>query len=191
MLERISANWWLLALRGIVGILFGVVAFLLPGATYFVLVAFFAAYMFVAGIFALISAFHFNERGGPLALLILEGVAGIAIGVVTFFWPGLTAIALLYTIGAWSIFAGILQLALAFRVRQELPDEILLVLAGIASIVFGVLIAVAPLLGLLLYMWILGVYAVVFGILLLVLAVRVRGLGTSSAAKTTVGGSAV
>ncbi|HTV73710.1 MAG TPA: HdeD family acid-resistance protein [Candidatus Acidoferrales bacterium] len=188
MLERLSRNWWLLGLRGLVSILLGIVAFLWPGVTFFVLIAFFAAYMFVAGIFTLVAAFHFNDQPTPWPVLVIEGIAGLAIGIITFFWPGITALAAIYTIAVWAVITGILQLVMAVRVRRELPDEILLILAGIASIIFGAVCAAAPLLGLLVYMWILGTYAIIFGILLLVFAVRVRGAG-STATKSPLGGT--
>jgi uncharacterized membrane protein HdeD (DUF308 family) len=180
MLQRLSRHWWLLGLRGLASVLLGIVAFLWPGATFFVLIAFFAAYMFVAGLFTLVSAFHFRDQGTPWPVLLLEGIAGLAIGIITFFWPGITALAAIFTIAAWAVITGVLQLVLAVHVRRELPDEILLILAGIVSVIFGAVCAAAPLLGLLIYMWIFGTYAIVFGILMLVFAVRVRGAATHS-----------
>jgi len=175
----VARHWWLVALRGVVSILFGVAAFLWPGITLVVLVAFFGAYMFVDGILALVSALRFRHEGERWVMLVLEGVIGVAIGVVTFLWPGITALAWLYTIAAWAIVTGILEIVVAARLRSILVGWVLLALAGIASIALGVALAAMPLAGLVAWVWLVGAYAIVFGILLVALAFRLRSIASS------------
>ena len=107
-------------------------------------------------------------------LLLLEGLVGIGIGLLTFFAPGITALALLFYIAIWAIATGILEIAAAIRLRKEIDNEWLLLLAGLASVVFGVLLAMQPAAGALALLWLIGSYAIVFGVLLLVLAFKIR-----------------
>jgi len=176
MIAQVARYWWLIALRGVVGILFGIVAIAWPGITLAVLILFFGAYMFVDGVFALISAIRFRHERERWMMLLLEAVLGIAIGAVTFLWPGITALAWVFTIAAWAIVTGVLELIAAFRLRGALGTEILLGLSGIVSIVFGIAMAALPLIGLVVWVLLIGVYAIAFGILLLIAGFRVRGL---------------
>jgi uncharacterized membrane protein HdeD (DUF308 family) len=175
LLETLSRNWWLLLLRGIAGIGFGVLAFLWPGITLLVLVFLFGAYALVDGALAVAAAFA--RRGGraPTGWLVLIGVLGIAVGVATFFWPGITAIALLAMIAAWSILHGVFEIAGAIRLRREIEGEWLLILSGVLSVAFGALLLIFPGAGALAVVWLIGAYAVVFGVLLVVLSLRLRG----------------
>jgi uncharacterized membrane protein HdeD (DUF308 family) len=184
MTEQLSREWWLLALRGLIGIAFGVVAFLWTGITLLALVALFGAYMFVDGVFALVQAFRFRHERERWPMLLLEAVLGIAIGVLTFFWPGITALAWLYTIAAWAVVSGILEIVLAIRLRREIKNEWLLALTGVASIALGIVLALMPLAGLLAWVWVIGSYAIVFGVLLIALAFRLRKAGASTASPT-------
>jgi uncharacterized membrane protein HdeD (DUF308 family) len=184
MIANISRYWWLVALRGVLGIAFGICAFVWPGITLVVLVAFLGAYLFVDGVVALWQAIRFRHERERWPMLLLEGVLGIAVGVVTFFWPGITAIAWVYTIAAWAIVTGILEIVLAIRLRREIEGEWLVILSGILSIAFGVLMAALPLAGLLVWVWLTGGYAIVFGVLMIALAVRLRKLGSSTATPT-------
>lgn len=109
-------------------------------------------------------------------MMILAGLAGLLAGVLTFLWPGITALVLLYVIAGWSIVTGVLEVAAAIRLRKEIEDEWLLGLAGIASIIFGILLMILPGPGALALVWLIGSYALFYGVLLLVLAFRVRGL---------------
>lgn len=173
MCEVLAQNWWAVLARGVLGLLFGVIAFLSPGATILSLVILFAAYMLVDGVFAIVAAVRAaraNERWG---LLVLEGVADIAIGVLGFLWPGLTAVAFVVMLAAWALVTGVLMVAAGFRL--SIPHgRWLLVLSGVVSIVFGVLLAMAPILGAVVLTWWLGAYAVVFGVMLIALAFRLR-----------------
>jgi uncharacterized membrane protein HdeD (DUF308 family) len=181
VLPLLSRNWWALALRGLAAVLFGILAFAWPGITLFVLVVFFGAYMLVDGIFAIVAAVRAAGDGARWWLMLLEGILGVAVGLVAFFWPGLTALALLYLIAAWAIVTGIMEIAAAIRLRREVVGEWALILGGALSVLFGALLVVIPArAGLLSLTWLIGAYAVVFGVLQVVLAFRVRSAPSSA-----------
>ena len=162
-------------MRGLAAIVFGVLAFVWPDITLFALVLLFGAYMLVDGIFAIVAAVRAAGREARWWLLLIEGVLGVLAGLVAAFWPGLTALALLYFIAAWAIVSGILEVIGAIRLRQEIEGEWALGLSGALSVLFGILLVVIPApAGLLSLVWLIGAYALVFGVLLLVLAFRVR-----------------
>lgn len=175
-MELLARNWWALALRGVVAILFGLAAFVWPGLTLAVLVALFGAYALVDGIFALAAAVRAVQQHNRWWPLLLVGVAGIAAGVLTFFYPGITAVALLVIIAAWAIVTGIFELITAIELRRHISGEWLLGLSGIASILFGILLIAQPGAGALALVWLIGIYAIVFGLLELGLAFRLRSM---------------
>ena len=176
VLPVLSRNWWLVALRGLAAIVFGVLAFVWPAITLWALVLLFGAYMLVDGIFAIVAAVRAAGREARWWLLLIEGVLGVLAGLVAAFWPCLTALALLYFIAAWAIVSGILEIAGAIRLRREIEGEWALGLSGALSLLFGVLLVVIPApAGLLSLVWLIGAYALAFGVLLLVLAFRLRG----------------
>jgi uncharacterized membrane protein HdeD (DUF308 family) len=174
ILPVLSRNWWALALRGLAAIVFGLLAFILPGITLTALILLFGAYMLVDGVFAIVAAVRAEERDTRWWLLLAEGVLGVLAGIVAFAWPGLTALALLYLVAAWSIITGILQIVGAIRLRREIEGEWALILGGVLSVIFGVLLAVLPGPGILALLWLIGAYALVSGVLLIILAFRVR-----------------
>lgn len=176
MLSMLSRNWWLLALRGLAAVLFGLLALILPGITLLVLVTLFGIYALFDGVMSISGAIRHRDRPRWWALL-LEGVAGIAAGILAFVWPGMTAVVLLYLIAAWAVVTGVLEIVAALKLRAEIDNEWALGLAGLASIVFGVLLFVWPGAGLLSLVWLIGLYALLFGLLLIALAFRVRGRG--------------
>lgn len=165
-------TWWGLALRGLLSILFGIAVFVWPMASLLALVTLFGAFALVDGVLALINAFRVRTTHPRWWVMLLEGLVGIAVGVLTFIWPGLTAVALLYMIAAWAIVTGVLEIVTAIRFAETIDNEWLLALAGLASIVLGVLLAINPGAGITAVLWMIGAYAIVFGILLLVAAVR-------------------
>jgi uncharacterized membrane protein HdeD (DUF308 family) len=175
VLPTLARNWWALALRGLAAILFGILAFAWPGITLFVLILFFGAYMLVDGIFSIVAAVRAAGEEERWWLLLIQGILGVLAGLVAFFWPGLTALALLYFIAAWAIVTGILEIVAAIRLRREIEGEWALGLSGALSVIFGVLLIVLPApAGLLSLVWLVGAYAVATGVLLLILAFRVR-----------------
>jgi uncharacterized membrane protein HdeD (DUF308 family) len=162
-----------LVIRGIVALLFGIVALALPAAAFWALVVAFGVYAFVDGVSALISALARRNRDGR-GWLAVEGIAGIAAGIFTAVSPASTAVALIALVSAWALVTGILKIVLAIKLRREIPDEWLLILSGVASIVLAVLILAAPLPATLGLIWALGIYALVMGVLLIALSARLR-----------------
>jgi uncharacterized membrane protein HdeD (DUF308 family) len=177
MLHTLARNWWAIALRGLCAILFGLAAFAWPGITLAALVLVYGAYALADGVLA-VAWSVFGRRPGrfPWGVL-LAGLVSIAVGVLTFVWPVLTAIALLYLIAAWAVVRGIFEIVAAVHLRKELKNEWLLVLSGLASIALGVLLALFPGAGALAVLWWIGAFAIVFGVLELILAFRLRGVG--------------
>jgi uncharacterized membrane protein HdeD (DUF308 family) len=165
----LADRWWAIGLRGVAGILLGIAAFAWPGITLFVLVILFGAYALVDGVFALVAG-----ALGRSWLLILEGVLGVVAGIIALVWPGITAIALLFVVAAWALLTGVAELAAAIRLRRLIRNEWLLVIGGVASVVFGILLVVNPRAGLLALVWLVGAYALVFGVILVGLAYRLR-----------------
>jgi uncharacterized membrane protein HdeD (DUF308 family) len=170
----LAGNWWALLVRGLAAVLFGLAALFWPGLTLLVLITFFGAYALVDGIFALVAGLRGSEARRRW-LLLAEGVLGVLAGLITFFWPGITALVLLYIIAFWAIFTGILEVMIAISLRREIENEWLMALSGVLSILFGLALAVLPGVGLLSLVWLMGIYALVFGIALVVLGFRVRG----------------
>lgn len=181
-LHMLAKNWWLVLLRGIVSILFGLVAFAWPGLTLFTLVLFYGAFALVDGIIALASAFTGGAKPVPTWWLVLVGIAGIAAGIITFLWPGLTAIVLVIFIGAWALVHGIFEIIGAIKLRKEIDNEWMLILAGVISVVFGLLVLFAPGAGALGLIWAIAAYSIVFGVLLIGLSFRLRKHNTAHAA---------
>ena len=175
MLKEITRDWWILALRGAFAVLFGALAFAWPGMTLAALVLTFGAYAVVDGVLALYHAVAGDA--GSRWVLALEGVIGVLAGVATFFYPGMTALALLYVVAAWAILSGVLEIAAAIELRKAIDGEWLMALGGLASVVFGVLLAVQPDAGLLTVAWLIGAYAVAFGAAMIALAFKVRSIG--------------
>jgi uncharacterized membrane protein HdeD (DUF308 family) len=175
--QDLSDHWWVLLVRGILGVLFAILAFAWPGATLLALVYVWGAYAILDGAFALYGAYQAGSQGQRWWPYLLEGLLGIAAGIVAFGWPGITALALLYLIAAWAILTGVVEIVAAIELRKLIEGEWLLGLSGVLSIIFGIVLAMQPQAGAVAVVWILGAYALLFGITLIVLAFRVRGLG--------------
>jgi uncharacterized membrane protein HdeD (DUF308 family) len=185
MLDALARNWWVVALRGALAVLFGILALIWPAITIGALVLLFGAYALVDGVFALGTALFGGHRAeGRRPALILEGIVGIAAGIVTFVWPHVTTLALLWVIAAWALVTGVLEIVTAIRLRRELHGEWLLVLSGALSVVFGIVLLVRPGAGALALIWVIGAYAIIFGLMLLVLAFRLRRSASGRAAGT-------
>ena len=177
MLRTITHYWWMILMRGILAILFGIAAFIWPGLTIEALVLLFGAYALVDGIFAVIVGIQQYGENERWWIVLLEGIAGIVLGVLTWFWPGTTATVLLAFIAAWAIVTGVLEIAAAVWLRKVIQGEWTLVLAGAASVLFGVLLILQPAAGALAIIWLIGAYAIVFGVLFSILAFELRRLG--------------
>lgn len=178
MSVQLARNWWALVLRGIAAILFGVVAILLPGITLELLVLIFGAYALADGVLAVIGALNHRQMHDRWWLLLLEGAVGILVGILAVINPGMTALALLYFVAAWGIVTGALEIIAAFRLRREIEGEWLLGIGGALSILFGILVALFPGLGALAVIWLVAIYAILFGALLITLGLRVQGWGS-------------
>jgi uncharacterized membrane protein HdeD (DUF308 family) len=171
--EVLAERWWVVGLRGIFGIIFGLICLLVPAAAILGLVLLFSAYMLVDGGLAIYSAIKAAQNGDRWGLLILEGIVDIAAGVVAFLWPAITAVAFVLLIAVWALVSGALMLVAAFRLNID-HGRWWLALGGIASIIFGVVLIIAPVVGAVVLTWWLGAYALVFGVLLLVLAFQLH-----------------
>lgn len=168
--RAMASNWWLLALRGALAIIFGILTLVEPIAALTAIVFVFGVWAFIDGI----NALAVSITGWRSWQLLLGGLVGIAVGLFTFFRPGITAVGLYAAVAAWAIARGILEIAVAIELRKEIEGELWLVLAGIASIVFGVLMILLPVAGVLAIAWLIGVYALLFGCLMVALSLRVR-----------------
>jgi uncharacterized membrane protein HdeD (DUF308 family) len=174
VLHLLARNWWLLLLRGIVAILFGLLAFTWPGLTLLSLILLYGAYAGADGILALVAA----VRGGTVGSrwwLVLVGLLSLGAAVATFLYPGLTALVLLTFIGFWAIARGVFEIIGAIQLRKEIENEWLLVLSGLMSVVFGALVLARPGAGALALVWIIAAYAIALGVLLIGFAFRLRG----------------
>jgi uncharacterized membrane protein HdeD (DUF308 family) len=185
-MDTLSRNWGWVVLRGVLAILFGAVALTLPGIALATLVLVYGAYALVDGVCTIAWAIA-NRKGEPRwVALILGGFAGIAVGILTFLFPAMTAFTLLMLIAAWSIVAGVAQIVASFRLRKEITGEWLLGLAGLMGVGFGAVLIVAPGAGALaLVLWI-GAYAVAWGAVLIALGLRLRSWGHAHAALASV-----
>jgi uncharacterized membrane protein HdeD (DUF308 family) len=177
MAEILARYWWVVLIRGLAAIAFGVLAFVWPGITIASLVLVFGAFALVDGIFSLLAAFQGRKVDEEWWLGALRGVLGIGIGVLTFRNPALTALVLVLYIAAWALASGILEIATAIRLRKVIEGEWLLALAGIASILFAGLVLWAPGAGALAMLWWIAAWAIVMGALLVIESFQLRGLG--------------
>jgi uncharacterized membrane protein HdeD (DUF308 family) len=174
MLHALAKAWWLVLLRGIAGILFGILAFVWPGLTLVTLIMLYGAYALVDGVFALVAAFTGAAKPAPTWWLVVVGLLGILAGIVTFLWPGVTALVLVFFIGGWAIAHGIFEIIGAIQLRKEIDNEWWLILAGALSVIFGVMVLIAPGTGALALIWVIGAYSIVFGAMLVGLSLRLR-----------------
>jgi uncharacterized membrane protein HdeD (DUF308 family) len=172
--SRLAQNWWVMAVRGVCALLFGIIAVIHPFDAFTVLVIFYGAYMLVDGIFALGSVLVGGVHLAHWWALLIEGLCGIGIGIITFVAPGVTEFVLVILIGWWALLTGILEIVAAFRLRRHIAGEIWLALSGVISVVFGVLVLIRPSIGELLVATLIGFYAILFGGTLLALAFRLR-----------------
>ena len=181
MYDVLVGKWWVFLVRGIIAILFGLVALFYPGITLSALVLLFGAYALVDGVFALVAALGAGRDGWWWYLL--EGIVGIAAGILTFLYPGITGIALVYIIAFWAILTGVFEIIAGF----ELPfsRDWLWALAGVLSVIFGVLVLISPGSGALAIVWVIGIYALLFGVAAIAFAIRLRRTAPAAGTPST------
>jgi len=174
VLHELTKRWWLLLLRGVAAIAFGILAFIWPGVTLFTLVILYGAFALIDGILALAAAFTGRSETIPRWWLVLTGILGITAGLIALLWPGITALGLIVCIGLWAIFRGVMEIIAAVELREEIEGEWLLILAGALSVLFGLGVLIYPGTGALALVWLIAIYAVAIGIVMVALALRLR-----------------
>ena len=185
VLDQLSKNWGWIALRGAAAVIFGVLAFAWPGVTLVVLTLLFGAYALTDGVCALVAAYRRREGRKPVWPLVLIGVLGVSAGIMTFVWPEMSALALLMFIAVWAVFVGVFQIAAAIRLRKEIDNEWMLGLSGALSLLFGLLMIVSPGAGAVAVAWMIGIYAIIFGVLLIALGFRLKKVAGRMVPKVT------
>src|SRR6266513_6342643 len=178
MVEALKRHWWVLVMRGICGIVFGVIALAYPGLALATLVLLFGAWVLIHGIFRIVGATAGRAADPDWGFHLIIGILGVAIGLLTFRAPGITALALIIYIAAWALMIGATEIALAIKLRREMKGEWFLILMGLLSIAFAVILLWNPLPGALALVWLIGSYAIAFGILAVILGFRLRSLPT-------------
>ncbi|MGQ0633802.1 MAG: HdeD family acid-resistance protein [Planctomycetaceae bacterium] len=176
MLQAAARNWWVLLLRGICAILFGIMAFAWPGMTFLVLVIMYGAYALVDGVASIALGLSGRGEGQPWLTMVLVGILGILVGLIAFFRPGIAGGAMLLFIAIAAIAHGILEIIAAIRLRKVLENEWLLILAGASLVLFGILILMRPDAGAVTIAWLIGTASVAFGVLCVALSLRLRSL---------------
>jgi uncharacterized membrane protein HdeD (DUF308 family) len=178
LLETLKRHWWVPVIRGVAAIIFGILAFVYPGLTVAILVIFFGAWILVDGIFRVIGAIGGRATDPEWGWHLVIGLLGIMIGFLTFHWPGMTALALVIYIAAWALMIGATEIAVAIKLRREIKGEWFLILMGLLSILFAFMLLWNPIPGALALVWLIGAYAIAFGILGVIFGFRLRGLAT-------------
>lgn len=169
-----ARNWWTIALRGLIAVLFGIAVFAWPGISLVVLVNLFGLFALIGGFLFFIAGIKQRRTDEPWWLLLIEGILSIALGIMVFIWPGISGLFLVYFIAAWAIMSGIFELVSAIQLRRQIYNEWLLAAAGIVSLLFGLFIVIWPVAGALAILWVIGAYALIFGVIMLTLAFRLR-----------------
>jgi uncharacterized membrane protein HdeD (DUF308 family) len=173
LLPLLCKNWWVLLLRGFCGVMFGLLALVWPGLTLVTLIFVYGAFAGADGITAILAAI----RGGTIAprwWLVLVGLFALAASAMAFFMPGVTALILLYIIGGWAVARGIFEIVGAIQLRKVLANELALILSGLLSVAFGILVFVHPGAGALSLVWLIGAYAMAAGLLCIALSLRLK-----------------
>jgi len=170
----LADTWWLVALRGVAAVIFGILAFVWPKITLLTLIWLYGVYAIINGVLALVQAFTGPKEGRRTGALVFHGIVSLLAGIIAILVPGITALALLLLIAAWAIVGGIFEIVTAVRLRKVISHEWLMIVAGVISVLFGVLLILQPAVGALAMIWWIGGFAILFGILLVSLAFRLR-----------------
>ena len=169
-----SEYWWLFLLRGIFGVILGLLALFMPGVTFTTLIIFLGAYLLIDGIFSIVAAINARKTLDAWGWYLASGIFGVLVGIITFYNPFATALALLYLISFWLIVAGIIEIVIAIRLRKEIKGEGWYIVGGLLTVLFGILILVNPIAGALTLTMIFGIYALIFGIMLIYLGIKLK-----------------
>jgi uncharacterized membrane protein HdeD (DUF308 family) len=178
LIETLKRHWWVPVIRGIAAVVFGVIAFAYPGLTVAMLVLLFGAWVLVDGVFRIFGAIGHRTTDKEWGFDLIIGIMGVIIGLLTFHAPRITALALIIYIAAWALMIGATEIALAIKLRREIKGEWFLILMGLLSIAFAIMLLWNPLPGALALVWLIASYAIVFGILGIILGFRLRSLPT-------------
>lgn len=181
LLHALARNWWALLIRGIAAVIFGILALVWPGATWVAIAILFGAYAFVDGVFAIVAAVRAAESHERWWPLVIEGAIGLVIAGITFYDVGITILALYFTIAAWALLTGIMEIAAAIQLRKQLANEAWLILGGVLSILFAAFMWWRPIAGAVAVVWVIGFYAIVFGIMMIAFSLRLRSHAVSHA----------
>jgi uncharacterized membrane protein HdeD (DUF308 family) len=184
MLDTLTRNWWAWLIRGLAAVLFGILALLWPGVTWVAIAILFGAYALVDGIFAIVSTIRAAESHQIWWPFLIEGIIGILIAAITFYDVRITILALYFTIAVWAFLTGIFELVAAVQLRKLIANEFWLILGGLASIAFGILMIWYPRAGALAIIWLIAFYAIIFGIIMIGLSVRLRAHAAEAAGAT-------
>lgn len=174
MLRMYGKYWWSFLIRGILATLFGIIAVTVPGLTLRAMTILLAVFLVVDGVFSFTASFRGRQLGPRWGFLLFEGVAGMVLGLLTFVWPGITAMVIVFIIGFWAFITGVFELLAAIKLRNEIAGEWLLGLGGILSIIFSLLLLANPGIGGVAIIWMIGLYAILFGISMIFLGLRLR-----------------
>jgi uncharacterized membrane protein HdeD (DUF308 family) len=174
ILPPLARNWWVFLVRGLVAIAFGLVALMWPGATLVAFILFYGVFALIDGVFAVVAAIRGKSGAGARWWLATVGVLGIVAGLVTFFWPGITALALLVVIGTWALVYGVFEIVGAIRLRKEIDNEWWLLIHGVLAVLFGIMVLVRPGAGALALVWLIASFALLSGVLLVAFAFRLK-----------------
>lgn len=190
LLHMLAQGWKIVLFRGILAIVFGLLVWISPEISLTTLILLFGSFAFADGILSILSAVHGRDHHPDWWILLLSGLIGVLMGILTFSAPNLTALALLFYIAIWVMVSGVLQILIAIRLRKEIDGEWLQMLGGLASVVFGVLLIAQPAEGILTLLWLLALYAIVIGVFLVITALKLRPILNSNAVNLGNGASA-
>ncbi|MDY6867852.1 MAG: HdeD family acid-resistance protein [Chloroflexota bacterium] len=177
MFSIIVRNWWVFLVRGLLAVIFGVLALIWPEITLITLMILFGIFVLMEGILNLVIGVATSDTNRRWWVTLIEGILDIVIAILTFVWPDITAVVLLYFIAAWALLSGVLEIILAIRIRQMIEREWAMILGGILSIIFSVLLFVFPSEGAISLLMLIGIYSIIIGILFVILGFRIRKFG--------------
>ena len=181
MLQALASAWWVFLVRGIVGVLLGVTIWLQPAASVAVLVLFFGAWMLIDGIFTMIGSIVRRNDNPEWGWMLVSGIMSLVIGLLTLRAPGLTVVVLILFVSVWAMMLGISQIALGWRIRREVSNEWMLYLGGAVALLFGISVMWNPAAGALSVLWMIAFFSILFGISMIVLSFRLKGLARKMA----------